>query len=415
MVTVASCLVISCAGDPSQGGTTTGIATQTGSGPGPGPDSEDDSFDTTESEPTVTASNGESSGGPPPAECGDAVTEGSEECDLGSANGQGDFCKEDCTINECPDGYLGPGELCDDGNFDDTDECRNNCTLLSCGNGVEDPGEQCDDGNLVNTDSCLNTCVDAICGDSFIRTSGANPEICDNRNVGDQTCITQGWEEGSLFCADGCMEFDTSNCRFTCGDDGIDPGEECDGTDLGGLDCLTVPGSTWDDGALGCTGLCNFNTGSCTDCGDDIREGNEQCDGDDNPSSCVLQGYDEGAIGCTGSCTFDVSNCTECGDGTMNGTEECDQSDGIGPCSAVNGMYGCGSTACDGNCNLTFGACELAVGVDCDGNESDCCTGACDTGDTGLCCVENGNGCTGNSQCCSGDCDAGGSGTCQSS
>ena len=57
-----------------------------------------------------------------------------------------------CTEARCGDGYVGPGEGCDDGNEDPTDDC-NDCRP-SCGDGIIQNDERCDDGNEDNTDTC---------------------------------------------------------------------------------------------------------------------------------------------------------------------------------------------------------------------------------------------------------------------
>src|SRR5687767_8186075 len=63
-------------------------------------------------------------------------------------------------LETCPDGELNPGEECDDGNLDDTDDCRSDCTLSpQCGDGELNPGEECDDGNLDDFDGCRPDCT----------------------------------------------------------------------------------------------------------------------------------------------------------------------------------------------------------------------------------------------------------------
>src|SRR5437879_6380356 len=41
----------------------------------------------------------------------------------------------------------------------------------TCGNGFLDPGEECDDGNTSNGDSCFNNCKKPACGDGVISPS----------------------------------------------------------------------------------------------------------------------------------------------------------------------------------------------------------------------------------------------------
>ncbi|MDH5718150.1 MAG: DUF4215 domain-containing protein [Spirochaetia bacterium] len=61
----------------------------------------------------------------------------------------------------CGDGWVAPGETCDDGNVaDDLNGCDAFCQVNNvCGNGVlESAAETCDDGNTVNYDGCSEIC-----------------------------------------------------------------------------------------------------------------------------------------------------------------------------------------------------------------------------------------------------------------
>jgi cysteine-rich repeat protein len=60
----------------------------------------------------------------------------------------------------CGDGVhnAAAGELCDDGNTNDSDFCRTDCTLPVCGDGWKQPGEACDDGNKIDGDGCTKQC-----------------------------------------------------------------------------------------------------------------------------------------------------------------------------------------------------------------------------------------------------------------
>lgn len=105
-----------------------------------------------------------------------------------------------------------------------------------------------------------------------------------------------------------------------CGDDIIDEGEDCDGLELGGNDCTTVPGN-FCGGILSCTGECTFDTTSCTacECGDGELGGTEECD-DANTDPCD---------GCSATCTLEwcgngVPECNEeCDDGNADNTDAC--------------------------------------------------------------------------------------------
>ena len=97
-----------------------------------------------------------------------------------------------------------------------------------------------------------------------------------------------------------------------CGDGNIDPGEECDGTNLGGKTCSTiglgVPIAT--GATLRCTPECKFDKLSCT-CGNGQRDPGmgEDCEGVDmGGQNCQTLGYQSGNLGCL-NCRFDVSTC----------------------------------------------------------------------------------------------------------
>ena len=104
-------------------------------------------------------------------ECGDAVINGTEECDSGPQV-VGDACLDTCVFAFCGDGELRAGEACDDGNNVNGDGCEGDCSLPSCGNGVLDPGEECD---VPDPAVCTPNCTIAVCGDGFLAPS----EECD--------------------------------------------------------------------------------------------------------------------------------------------------------------------------------------------------------------------------------------------
>src|SRR5262249_9379602 len=79
-----------------------------------------------------------------------------------------------CVPVACGNGFVQPGEQCDDGNNISGDGCSADCLSTEvCGNGVVDPqkGEQCDDGNAVDGDGCQHDCKLPRCGDGIVDTS----------------------------------------------------------------------------------------------------------------------------------------------------------------------------------------------------------------------------------------------------
>jgi hypothetical protein len=94
-----------------------------------------------------------------------------------------------------------------------------------------------------------------------------------------------------------------------CGNAVVDAGEQCDGVDLGGENCMTV---TQQGGTLRCNADCTFDTSACTlaSCGNGVREDGESCDGTDlGGATCETVGYSGGAMGCRMDCTYEVATC----------------------------------------------------------------------------------------------------------
>lgn len=97
----------------------------------------------------------------------------------------------------------------------------------------------------------------------------------------------------------------------SCGDGMIQPGEQCDGEDLQGLDCTKL-GLGF--GELFCDPeFCTFDTSACeaTGCGDGIVQPGEQCDGANLQGfTCGSLGLGVGDLACQPDlCVFDTSGC----------------------------------------------------------------------------------------------------------
>jgi cysteine-rich repeat protein len=86
-----------------------------------------------------------------------------------------------------------------------------------------------------------------------------------------------------------------------CGDGTLDPGEDCDGSDLGGANCTDL-GFTNPSGAK-CTATCTLDYGDCASvCGNGNVEPDEECD-DGNTSGA----YD----GCSSTCHLLGTSCAD--------------------------------------------------------------------------------------------------------
>jgi hypothetical protein len=136
--------------------------------------------------------------------------DGNEMCDVGSHT---------CV---CAFGYVECAGVC----IYEGDPCADNC-----GNGVVDPGEVCDGNNFDGytcqdwgyaggTLMCLPDCSDIdvsncsndTCGNGLVDGG----EDCDGNNLNGETCVTLGYDGGTLSCSN--CTFNTNNCTMSMTD-----------------------------------------------------------------------------------------------------------------------------------------------------------------------------------------------------
>jgi hypothetical protein len=202
-----------------------------------------------------------------------------------------------------------------------------------------------------------------VCGDGVLDPG----EECDGGDVGGETCESQGYASGGLLCDPDCT-LNTSNCSY-CGNDMINAGEECDGTDLGGNSTCADMGLGGAGEPLSCNADCTYDFTACSGCGDGTIVPPEACEPPETPGgppdldgeSCQSLGYDEGDLECTDGCAFDTSGCTTCGDGIKNGTEDCDSAD-FGGLDCTNFPSTAGPNFTSGS--LTCDPDDCTIGVD---------------------------------------------------
>lgn len=231
------------------------------------------------------------------------------------------FDTSECTLPaSCGDGSCNGSETCA--------SCPQDCGAC-CGNGVVDPGEQCDGSNLGGA-TCSSVMGAGYTGSlscsncSFVTSGCSPPPSCgDGSCNGSETCST---------CPQDC-----GNC---CGNGAIDPGEQCDGSNLGGATCSSVMGTGY-TGSLSCSD-CSFVTSGCVplpSCGDGSCNGSETC----------------------ANCPQDCGNC--CGNGVIDSGEQCDGSNLNGAtCSSVMGAGYTGSLSCSA-CSFVTTACTFGWGL----------------------------------------------------
>jgi hypothetical protein len=91
-----------------------------------------------------------------------------------------------------------------------------------------------------------------------------------------------------------------------CGNQTIDPGEECDGANVGGKTCASLGFAR---GPLGCA-ECHYDASACTACGNGAINGSEQCDGADlGGRTCTGLGFTGGTLACTDKCRLTTAAC----------------------------------------------------------------------------------------------------------
>ncbi len=158
-----------------------------------------------------------------------------------------------------------------------------------------------DDGDGDPTDS-----GDAVCGDG----NKQGDEECDGEDLGGLDCSDFGFDEGTLVCANDCTLF--TNACSTCGDGQLAATEECDGNNFGGLTCTDLG---FDGGNLACAPDCSqvIESGcmQAPNCGNGQLDVGEACDGNNlNGQTCQSLGYDGGVLLCTNGCMINTEACT---------------------------------------------------------------------------------------------------------
>lgn len=143
-----------------------------------------------------------------------------------------------------------------------------------CGDGVRDFGEECD-GEDLNGQSCQSLGYEAgvlacdpqcmLLADACYRCGDGTKdmaEACDGADLDGHTCASEGFGGGTLKCRMDCKGLDTSGCTplASCGDGVKEGAEQCDGAQLGGQTCV---GLGFDEGTLLCSATCTFDPGGC--------------------------------------------------------------------------------------------------------------------------------------------------------
>jgi len=173
-----------------------------------------------------------------------------------------------------------------------------------------------------------------------------------------------------LFCDENCT-FDVTSCREEgCGNGLLDPGEPCDGSELGGNTCTS---QGYSGGILACTYGCALDVSSCFWCGNGVVDPGELCDGSNlAQTTCTDLGLNGNGLVCE-DCQFDIYSCEWCGNGRLDPGEGCEGTDlRQQSCTSLDFSAG-GDLACAEDCTLDLAAC-----VPC--TSSNCLVGCCRAG-----------------------------------
>ena len=319
-----------------------------------------------------------------------------EECDRGASNHDNNACLSTCKKNTCHDGIRCSGsdcahtawsiiEACDDQNTDNTDGCVDECALARCGDNHQKDGDS--DVALWNGDDAQ--IVDEVCEDGN--------DVLDN--------CTDPLNPTEQVCSETC---EWANCNNTCGDEKVDPGEQCDNytANADNASCTT----SCQDAFCGDTYTWNTDGGN-EDCDDGNSNNNDGCIIDSPSYMCKTAecgdayiytvangGTEECDLGTAvnndhGICTVGCKTAI-CGDNlvydTGSGDEECDGTNIPDTCTSLHGSrtyYTGSSVTCSGTCdnidNCNYcgdGDIQSGNGEDCDdenttandGCENDC-------------------------------------------
>ena len=201
---------------------------------------------------------------------------------------------------------------------------------------------------LINRQTPESQC--SLCGNNVLETG----EVCDGTNLAGQSCNTQGFTGGTLSCATNCLSFNTNLCTTNlCGNNVVETGEVCDDGNTASSDgcsnsCVIESGFT-------CTGTPSscVRTPSPSVCGNNVVETGEVCDGTSLAGrSCNNQGFTAGTLSCSADCqSLNTNLCATalCGNNVVETGEVCDGTNLAGQSCSTQGFTQ-GTLSCIGDC-----------------------------------------------------------------
>jgi hypothetical protein len=178
---------------------------------------------------------------------------------------------------------------------------------LACATGAEDLDE--------TTFASFDSFDDDVDEEEEEEESDDTGSESDSEGESDTTDTTGDGDPSDTDATDDTSEADASDSTDMpdpCGNGMIDNGEDCDGVDLGGADCVS---QGFDQGMLACNDDCTFDVSACETieefCGDGIVNLAEQCEANMlGNADCLSQGFVFGTLACNaGTCMYDTSGC----------------------------------------------------------------------------------------------------------
>jgi len=272
-------------------------------------------------------------------------------------------------ISDCGDGVVETNEECELPNTLNNEYCPQ--TTETCNEinqlGTRDPFSNCNANCLCNNEGFFNY-------ECNIETCGAQ---CEQGNLNGETCITLGYDGGTLTCLPNCI-LDTSYCYYENNDVEAycseNPGLDCGNIFLtttceNYLSGICWQGSCFVDPASFICGFSNEAVGDCYCLGDGVCHDNfgEQSSSPD--CEIIIEGYNicningecvevpgQGSDQCSSDNDCIVGS--ECGNGIVQPylLEECDSFDLNGESCFSLGYFG-GSLSCNGDCTFNQNNC----------------------------------------------------------